>query len=197
MILTVDPSYQYVKANGGGTVTAHEVGCATSIRPAARAERARPPADAGQQRDQDLRRRLLRRHAVLRRVDVNGDGDMLDTVTVLAPSQTRTYRYGLIAGLRWDINDDHTVRVNYTLDHAHHRQTGEVGLLNSDRRAGRCVPDQRPADSRRAIGVNLQKRDRKSFAILHQVSGEYRGEFFDNRLTVNPRRCARRSSLAS
>ena len=35
------------------------------------------------------------------------------------------------------------------------------------------------------FGVDLQKRDRKSIARLNQVSGEYRGEFFDNRLTVN------------
>ncbi len=32
-------------------------------------------------------------------VDLNGDGDMLDTVTILNPSQTRTRRYAVIAGL--------------------------------------------------------------------------------------------------
>ena len=32
--------------------------------------------------------------------DLNGDGDKLDQVTVVAPSQTHTDRYGVIAGLR-------------------------------------------------------------------------------------------------
>ena len=34
-------------------------------------------------------------------------------------------------------------------------------------------------------GVNLQKRDRLSYAILHQLWGEYRGEFMDGKLVVN------------
>ena len=33
-------------------------------------------------------------------------------------------------------------------------------------------------------GVVLQKRDRQSYAILHQPSAEWRGEFFDDRLTT-------------
>ncbi len=127
--------------------------------------------------------------------DINGDGDMLDAVTVLAPSQTQTHRYGVIAGLRWDINDDHTVRVSYTLDHAHHRQTGEVGLLDSNGEPVDVFPVNDPeADG---IGVNLQKRDRQSYAILNQVSGEYRGEFFDDRLTRQRRPARCRSSTAS
>ena len=64
--------------------------------------------------------------------DLNGDGDNLNGVTVLAPSQTRTYRLGVIAGLRYEINDNHMVRVGYTFDHANHRQTGEVGFLDRD-----------------------------------------------------------------
>src|SRR3546814_16655179 len=62
-------------------------------------------------------------------MDLNGDGDLLDEVTMLAPSQTRTDRYGVIANLRWDINEAHTVRVGFTYDRARHRQTGQVGLL--------------------------------------------------------------------
>ena len=36
----------------------------------------------------------------------------------------------MIAGLRYQINDNHLVRASYTFDHANHRQTGEVGLLD-------------------------------------------------------------------
>ena len=129
LVLTVDPSYQYVKANGGGTVDAAE-------------------GSSRHQSDRRTRRRLLSGTANctldhanstciagffggsrFRRRDLNGDGDTLDQVTVLAPSQTHTDRFGVIAGLRWDINHDQLVRVSYTLDDAHHRQTGEVGLL--------------------------------------------------------------------
>jgi len=114
--------------------------------------------------------------------DVNGDGDTLDAVTVLAPSQTQTKRYGLIAGLRWELNDDHTFRLNYTFDRARHRQTGEVGLLGPDGEPNDVFPvNAGQADSG---GFILQKRDRLSFATLHQVSAEYRGEFMDNRLVL-------------
>ena len=34
-------------------------------------------------------------------------------------------------------------------------------------------------------GLTLEKRDRLSYAILQKVAAEYRGEFFDKRLTVN------------
>ena len=33
---------------------------------------------------------------------VRGDGDRLDTIRVLAPSQTQTHRYGLISSLRYE-----------------------------------------------------------------------------------------------
>jgi iron complex outermembrane receptor protein len=42
--------------------------------------------------------------------DLNGDGDKLDTVRLIAPSQTKTIRLGLIASLRYDINPDQTIR---------------------------------------------------------------------------------------
>ncbi len=162
--LTLDPSYQYVKANGGGTVGAREG--LRDINPTSATLNA-----AGYLGGTPFFGR-----------DLNGDGDILDTVTMIAPSQTQTHRYGLIAGLRWELNDDHTLRLNYTFDRARHRQTGEVGAV---------IPNGEPVDvfpvNAGLIDVNgsiLQKRDRLSFAILHQVSGEYRGEFIDGKLVV-------------
>jgi iron complex outermembrane recepter protein len=114
--------------------------------------------------------------------DLNGDGDLLDEVTMAAPSQTQTRRYGVIANLRWDMSENHTVRFAYTYDRARHRQTGEVIGLDIE---GEPL-DVFAINAGRAdvTGAMLQKRDRLSLAILHQVSGEYRGEFLDNRLTV-------------
>jgi iron complex outermembrane receptor protein len=178
LVLTVDPSYQYTKANGGGTATAREFGY--DLNPTGgRANCSTTPNGpqvscvAG----------YFGGSPYAGGVDLNGDGDLLDQVTVLAPSQTRTRRYAVIAGLRWDIDDHHTVRATYTHDYSNHRQTGEVGLLEIDGEPVDVFPVNDPVQT--ATGFDLQKRDRQSYAILNQVAGEYRGEFFDERLTVN------------
>lgn len=159
LVLTVDPSYQYVKANGGGTVNARE-GFATSGA---------------------VRVGYIGGTPYLGGVDINGDGDTLDQVRTLAPSQTQTHRYGVIASLRYDLSDTQTVRIAYTFDRARHRQTGQVGLLQANGVPFDVFPVNDPlADS---TGSILQKRDRLSYAILNQVAGEYRGQF--GPLTVN------------
>ena len=185
LTLTVEPSFQYVKANGGGTTTANEG--LRDINPID------PPGSEGA--TSTTAQCALGNTAFRTCVpgyfggnpfagrDLNGDGDTLDRVTVIAPSQTRTYRFGLIAGLRWVINDDHSVRFNYTLDHANHRQTGQVGLVDNTGEPFDVFPvNDGLADSN---GTILQKRDRQSYAILQQPSAEYRGEFLNDKLTVN------------
>jgi iron complex outermembrane receptor protein len=179
--LTVDPSYQYVKANGGGTVTGNE-GAVRDINPAGGTATPAQCRTTPNSATNTCVAGYLGGTPFFGR-DVNGDGDTLDTVTVLAPSQTQTHRFGLIAGVRYDINDDHAVRAGYTFDRGRHRQTGEVGLLNI---AGEPL-DVFPVNDPQAdvTGTVLQKRDRLSFAILHQLWGEYRGEFLDGALVVN------------
>ncbi len=155
LTLTVDPSYQYVKANGGGTVTGREdlrnVG-GTNI-----------PGFVGGR--------------YYFGVDLNGDGDLLDQVTLLAPSQTQTHRYGVIANLRWDISDGQTVRIGYTFDRARHRQTGQVLGLQQNGEPLDVFPVNNPLID--STGTVMQKRDRLSYATLNQISGEYRGEWMD------------------
>ena len=150
---------------------------ATSIRPAApRTARRRRPARTSTARPATSRAPFFGR-------DLNGDGDILDTIRILAPSQTQTNRYGLIAGLRYDFNDLHSFRVNYSFDRGRHRQTGEVGFLQIN---GEPFDVFLVNDPLADVGGNvLQKRDRRSIALLHQFSAEYRGEFFDSRLSVN------------
>jgi iron complex outermembrane receptor protein len=180
LVLTVDPSYQYVKANGGGTVTGNEGlrdvnpagGTASTAACNTTPNSATNTCIAGFYAGAPFFGR-----------DVNGDGDKLDTVTVLAPSQTHTDRFGVIAGLRWDFARGQMVRVGYTNDSARHRQTGEVGLLQLNGEPTDVFPRNDPQAD--VTGTTLQKRDRLSHAILNQFSGEYRGDFFDNRLTVN------------
>jgi iron complex outermembrane recepter protein len=155
LILTVDPSFQYVLANGGGYTAVSE-----------RSDQLDLGGATG--------------------VDLNGDGDDLDTVALYSPNTTNTRRYGVTASLIWDINDDHRVRVAYTGDYGLHRQTGDYGFFNAN-----GVPQDvfggKDGYGRRveAIdGSSLRRRDRFSKAILNQIALEYRGQFMDDALTV-------------
>ena len=187
VVLTVDPSFQYVKANGGGTVTGRE---------GVRIINGVPYTG------------FIGGNYYFGR-DLNGDGDVRDTcrvgvtagqacsttasatnlpfggVTLLAPNQTRTRRYGVISGLRWEINDDHTVRASYTFDRANHRQTGQVGALKVNGEPEDVFPINNPIQD--ANGNIVQRRDRQSYAILNQIAGEYRGEFGGLTLNVGAR----------
>jgi iron complex outermembrane receptor protein len=160
LVLTVDPSYQYVKANGGGNEELLE---------------------GTREYNGQQYTGFLRGGYYFGR-DLNGDGDMLDEVSGHDPSQTRTHRYGVISSLAYDINDQHRVRLAYTWDRADHRQTGQtsIAFLNGD--IMDVFPINDPLET--ADGFALSKRNRQSYAILHQVSGEYRGRFMDDRLTA-------------
>jgi iron complex outermembrane receptor protein len=183
LVLTVDPSYQYVKANGGGTVNAEE-GTVRDINPAGGT--AATVSGTGNCLTTPISANntciggFLGGNAYAGR-DLNGDDDLLDQVTVLAPSQTHTDRYGVIAGLRWDFARGQMVRVGYSLDDAHHIQTGEVGFVRRNGEPQDVFPINDPIID--GSGFALEKRDRESFAVLHQASAEYRGDF--GALTVN------------
>jgi iron complex outermembrane receptor protein len=155
LVLTVDPSFQYVLANGGGT---------TNLSESASRVRGSTPASPG--------------------VDFNGDGDFLDTVRFYTPNITNTHRYGLTASLIWDINDQHRVRVAYTYDRAHHRQTGEWGFLDGGGNPESPFSGRNARPVLAADGYTIQQRDRTSIALLNQVAGQYIGEFMDERLRV-------------
>jgi iron complex outermembrane receptor protein len=180
LVLTVDASYQYTKANGGGTVTGLEgTGTLSGTRPVGSVTtgylgvlntgpntgNTASPSGFGYYTG----------------IDLNGDGDKLDSVTLLAPSETKTHRYGLNASLRYDINEDNTIRVAFAYDRGKHKQTGELGYLQANGVPFDVFPENNPIKD--ALGNVLQKRDRLSYATLTQVSGEYRGNF--GGLTVN------------
>jgi iron complex outermembrane receptor protein len=177
LTFTLDGAFQYTKANGGGTAVGQEglrdvnpaggaANCATTPNgPAVSCQTGYIGGTPYYGRD------------------LNGDGDALDAVRVVAPSQTQTDRYLLLASLRYDFSDEHSVRLSYSFDRGIHRQTGETGLLQLNGEPFTPFPVNDPL-----VDVNgniLQKRDRRSIALLNQFSGEYRGEFLDGRLTVN------------
>ncbi|HEV2044216.1 MAG TPA: TonB-dependent receptor, partial [Sphingomicrobium sp.] len=181
LTLTVDPSFQYVKANGGGTATAREG--LRDVNPAGGTASPTTCLTTPNSATNSCIPGYFGGNPFAGR-DLNGDGDLLDTVTVVAPSQTRTYRFGVIAGLRYQISDNHLVRASYTFDHANHRQTGQVGLVDQTGEPFNVFPIDDAVEAG-PNGIPLQKRDRQSYAILHQIAGEYVGSFFDKRLTVN------------
>lgn len=169
LVLTIDPSFQYVKANGGGTVVGQEA--RRDVNPTGGAANCNTTPNSA---TVSCQTGYIGGTPYYGR-DLNGDGDTLDTVRVLAPSQTGTHRYGVIAGLRYEVDDNNTLRVFYSFDRARHRQTGETNFLKSDGSPTDVFPINEPLKD--VNGNILEKRDRKSIASLNMFGGEYRGEF--------------------
>ncbi|SDD52187.1 iron complex outermembrane recepter protein [Sphingomonas sp. YR710] len=176
LVLTIDPSFQYTKANGGNSAVKGNEGFYNRTGTVATGLTG-----------------YIGGQPYFGGVDLNGDGDVLDTPTsttvnttrgveVYAPSHTETHRFGVLSSLRYDFSDTQTVRINYSLDYGRHRQTGPVTVLAEDGHTINVFPIDNPLKD--STGAPIQKRNRKSLAILNQVSGEYRGEFFDDKLTV-------------
>ncbi len=167
LLFTFDGAYSFTRANGGGTAVFSE-------------------------RDNALQNVYTNQFTrvgagIANGADLNGDGDQLDYVRVYFPSNTRTQRFTAIAGLRYQIDDNNLVRLAYTWDRARHRQTGEASLLQpwgDPRLPFSALDGEGPFAVKDAAGNVLNKRDRLSYAILHQVSGEYRGSFFEDRFKV-------------
>lgn len=156
LTLTIDPSFQYVLANGGGYTLIQET---------------------------DPR---LRGASTATGVDLNGDGDRLDNVGLYSPNNTNTRRYGVIAGLIWEINDDHRIRATYTYDYGRHRQTGEFSYLDQYGNPASVFGGKDGWGPKvvTADGNFLRGRDRFSIAELNQFSVEYRGDYLNGDLTA-------------
>lgn len=155
LTLTIDPSFQYVRANGGGTLVISETA------------------------------RQLVEDSPSAGIDLNQDGDFLDSVRLFSPSNTNTYRYGVISSVIWDINDQNRLRFGYTYDRGRHRQTGEFGYLRANGDPENVfggATDGTPIFN--GDGNQFQKRDRLSIATLNQFSAEWRGDFMNDTVTV-------------
>lgn len=186
LTLSVDAAYQYTKANGGGTTSANEGLYYIGGR-----------GYTGNYGGSYYFGRDFNGDGNLG-TDINGDGVISnytqtvggvrstvyesDRTTLVQPSQTKTNRYVAIANLAYEINDTNRLRLSYSFDRAHHRQTGAAGLLKANGEPFDVFPVNDPLTD--MAGNILQKRDRDSYATLHKVAGEYRGSFIDDKLTV-------------
>ena len=159
LILTVDPSFQFVMANGGGTQTLSEK------------DKRVIGASGGTG------------------FDLNGDGDTNDTVRFYAPSNTKTHRFVLTSSLIWRINETNTIRGAYTVDYGRHRQTGEYSYLSDSGEVVDVFSSRKGEGKARpalaADGAQLQRRNRASIAKLEQFALSYNGAFLDNALKVD------------
>jgi iron complex outermembrane receptor protein len=119
--------------------------------------------------------------------DLNGDGDCRDTfVRFHSPSNTNTRRFTVASSLIWEPNENNTFRVALTYDRGRHRQTGEYGNISAsgdplDVFGGK---DGNGAKVLNADGYFFRSRDRLSYAILSQLSADWRGNFMDDNLFV-------------
>lgn len=151
---TFDASYQYVLANGGGSTTIAENSA------------------------------IVRGSSTAAGVDYNGDGDFLDTIRFYTPNTTNTRRVTVISSLIWDITEQHRLRLAYTYDRGRHRQTGEWGYLDAGGNPENVFGGRNGRGVFSADGAPLRQRDRLSIALLNQISGQYIGKFFDDKLRV-------------
>lgn len=158
--LTVDPSFQYVLADGGSqlaTIT-------------------------------ETDGRVRGTSAALGR-DLNGNGviSATESAAFFAPSVTNTRRYGITSSIIWDLSDNHRVRAAYTGDYGRHRQTGEWAPLNTDGTTTNVFggKDGEGTKIATADGSFIRGRDRFSIAQLNQISADYRGRFMEDKLVIN------------
>ena len=157
LLLTFDPSWQYVLANGGGTTTISE-------RPGTSAD-VRQVGASG-----------------LTGWDLNGDGDVLDTVRFYTPNNTNTRRWGATTSLIYNINDDQRVRFAFSWDRARHRQTAQWGYILGDGPVEDVFAGRQGQRVYAADGDIIRGRDRFSIAELNQYALEYRGQFMEDKL---------------
>ncbi|CAL4866508.1 Vitamin B12 transporter BtuB [Asticcacaulis sp. MM231] len=160
---TVDPTFQSVLANGGGTGTIAE---------------------------KDGKMTVSSRtyfYKELAGVDINKDGDATDSVSVYNPNTTSTNRYSVTSTGVYTFNRGDVVRFGASFDRGRTRQTGESTLLNTggtafDPFGGRDI------ESLRIIGKDgstHERRQRFSLANVDTFFLEYRGHFLEDKLFVS------------
>ena len=94
-------------------------------------------------------------------VDLNGDGDTIDTVLVANASVTKTFRPGVTASLNWT-SGNHDVLGGFWYERARHQQTGPMLALSNDGisqdpwlQNGQILrPDGTPAQSRNWMSIS-------------------------------------------
>jgi len=115
-------------------------------------------------------------------VDLNGDGDTLDTVIVAGASVTRTNRPGLTTSATYSIGN-HTILGGFWFERAKHEQTSPA--VRGDNNGN--VADVYLTEDQifRPDGSNYQLRDWKTISTAYQLFLQDTISLMDDNLTVN------------
>ncbi|PIG27207.1 iron complex outermembrane receptor protein [Janthinobacterium sp. 35] len=115
-------------------------------------------------------------------VDLNGDGDTLDTVIMANSSFTRTTRPGVTSSLTHTIGD-HQILGGFWWERADHGQTGPMVPVNND---GSPVDYYLQKDQvTRADGSTFQSRNWKTISTAYQFFLQDTINLMDDRLILN------------
>ena len=173
LTLTADANFQYVQATGGSTFFTFKENSGQMIGATHIAGGGTTTAAFG--------------CIAGRGCDLNGDGDVLDTVGLFQPSLTQTHRYGSNVSLIYKFDEDNTIDLAYTLDWGDHRQTGVASFV--DPITGPYKPFGGMQDPAHLVatadGASLRFRDRRSYAIMNQLGFDYEGKYFDDTLRAS------------
>ncbi|MFZ6864259.1 TonB-dependent receptor [Undibacterium sp. Ji67W] len=115
-------------------------------------------------------------------VDLNGDGDVKDSVIVATGSVTRTNRPGVTASVTHNF-DNHQVLAGFWFERAAHEQFGPMSLVSNDGTAkdiwftnGRVL---------RQDGTPYQSRDVKTISTAYQFFAQDTINLMNDKLSVN------------
>jgi len=115
-------------------------------------------------------------------VDLNGDGDTLDTVIVANASQTDTKRPGITASLNYQMGN-HNILGGFWYERASHRQTGPMVPVTAD---GRPVdPYLQIFQIKRPDGTPFMSRDWDTISTAYQFFIQDTISLMDDKATIN------------
>lgn len=159
---TVDPSYQYVLANGGGSQSINETNGRVS------------------------KSSHVYYYGAL---DANGDGDTSDTsVYIYYPNTTQTDRFSISSSGVYTFTRGDVLRFGASFDRGRTRQTGDASYLEADGYTPINVFGAKEDKSIAVLtsdGSQLERRNRFSKANVDTFFIEYNGRFLDDKLKIS------------
>ena len=165
LFVTIDPAYQYVLANGGGSSSDCE-----------------KTGKIGSWFNSNFAN-----------FDANGDGHVSQCTTgdpapgIYNPNTTQTDRFSITSSAVYTFPRGDVLRIGVSLDRGRTKQTGDGVFLNADG----TTPDPFGAKNKSGLaiigsdGTPYERRDRFSDANVDVFSIQYRGHFFDDKLFVD------------
>ncbi len=115
-------------------------------------------------------------------VDLNGDGDTLDTVLVANASVTKTVRPGVTSSLTWSF-DNHEILGGFWYERARHEQTGPMLALSND--GQRADEYLQIGKTLRPDGKFAQSRDQLTISTAYQFFLQDTVSFMEDKLKIN------------